>query len=98
MEKCRYDDEKDEWIVPYIKRKNVDLDKMTSGATMIGDGNNNFYSVNNSSAGNGGGNFSSGGGSSLFPDIYNPKDGNNNNNNNNPGAGKWGVFGLLYHV
>eukprot|EP01040_Poterioochromonas_malhamensis_P004395 gene4395-4711_t len=81
VDKCHYDDDKDEWVIPYIKRKNVDVEKLTGGATMVGDGNNNFFPVN--SGGNSNNISSGGGGSSLFPDIYNPKD-NISNNNSGP--------------
>lgn len=63
----------------------MDVEKLTGGATMVGDGNNNFFPVNSGGGGNSNNISSGGGGSSLFPDIYNPKD---NVSNNNSGPGK----------
>ncbi len=63
----------------------MDVEKLTGGGTMVGDGNNNFFPVNSGVGGGNSNNISSvGGGSSLFPDIYNPKD---NVSNNNSGSG-----------
>jgi hypothetical protein len=61
LDKCRYDEDNDEWIIPYIKKKQaIDVyGENTSQST----GNNNGYTIGPSGGGGGGG-------SSMLPDIH----------------------------
>lgn len=61
IDKCRYDEENDEWIIPFIKKKqNVE----------IYEASNNMGGVTSGNTTNRGGYVSSGGGGSLLPDIH----------------------------
>jgi hypothetical protein len=83
LEKSRFDDERDEWIVPISKKKNIDhlLDNNSNGfGENFGQGSSmpplsNPYSANSSNNNNNNNNNSTGGGSlssrSILPDIAN---------------------------
>lgn len=97
LDKARYDEDADEWILPYVKRKNLDYDNNNNNGNSISNGGGNSgnqYPGSMSSrvgSGQGPANHPTGGmGSKLLPDIVpigkaSLNTSNNNNNSFNPG-------------